>query len=118
MNYRITGQSPTHPSPSIEWSALILVISLGLSGCSIWDGYEDPDYRSSRAEQVCHPYGQCSQGKWVARDGMAKDPHVAKVKCRETIDQQYGNRWWNDSVAKGLEIGRCMEKKGFQLQQR
>jgi len=32
-------------------------------------------------------------------------------------DQRYGNGWWKDSVARGLEIRSCMEKKGYTLQQ-
>ncbi len=96
--------------------AISLVFCL-FSGCSIWNADLDPDYQSTRAEQLCHPYGQCSQGAWVDVSGSAQDSAVAKTQCTEVIDQRYGNGWWKDSVSRGLEIGRCMENKGFRLQQ-
>ena len=43
-----------------------------LCGCSIWDSYLDPDYDTSRANRLCHPYGDCSQGTWVAVNGAAQ----------------------------------------------
>ena len=94
-----------------------LFVLFFLGGCSLWNGYLDPDYESSRADRLCHPYGECSQGNWVADDGTAKDVPVAKQECQEAVDQRYGNGWWADSVTRGLEIGRCMEKKGYTLQQ-
>jgi hypothetical protein len=88
-----------------------------LGGCSLWNGYLDPDYESSRADRLCHPYGECSQGNWVAADETAKEATVAKKECQEAVDQRYGNGWWADSVSRGLEIKRCMEGKGYTLQQ-
>jgi hypothetical protein len=88
-----------------------------LSGCGIWNGYVDPDYESSRADRLCHPYGQCTQGTWVANDGTANDPLITKTECEKAVDQRYGNGWWGDSVARGLEIGNCMEKHRLTLQQ-
>lgn len=96
-------------------STFILLVFLGLGGCSLWNGYLAPDYESSRADQLCHPYGQCSQGTWVASEGATQDPAVAKVQCQEAVDQRYRNKWWADSVARGLEIGNCMEEKGYTL---
>ena len=97
--------------------AFILFVFFWLGGCSIWNSYLDPDYGITRADRLCHPYGDCSQGTWVAGDGMAQDSTVAKVQCQDAVDQSYGNGWWADSVSRGLEIGTCMKKKGFSLQQ-
>ena len=94
-----------------------LLVCLALGGCSLWNGYLDPDYESSRADRVCHPYGACSQGNWVAGEGTSIDPMVAKTECQEAVYQLDGNEWWEDSVTRGLEMKRCMEKKGFTLQQ-
>lgn len=98
-----------------KWVLLFLVF-FGLSGCGIWNSYLDPDYQSTRADRLCHPYGECSQGTWVAVNESAYDVREAKTQCRDEVDQRHGNGWWKDSVAKGLEIGTCMEKKGFKLQ--
>ena len=64
-----------------------------LGGCGIWNGYLDSDYGSSRADRLCHPYGQCAQGTWVAIDPMGKDPQVAKRECEEAVAQRYGDSW-------------------------
>lgn len=96
---------------------VIFLAFLGLGGCGIWNGYLDPDYESSRAERLCHPYGDCSQGTWVAVDGADHNSKVEKIHCQEVVDQRYGNGWWKNSVTRGLEIGRCMEKKGYRLKQ-
>lgn len=96
---------------------LIFLVFFWLGGCSIWNGDLEPDYESSRADRLCHPYGQCTQGFWVAIDGTAKDPILVKTQCDEVVDQRYGNGWWADSVSRGLEIGSCMEKHGFRLRQ-
>jgi len=97
--------------------AVSLLVFFLLGGCSLWNGYLDPDYESSRADRLCHPYGECSQGNWVAGEGTAIDPIVAKTQCQEAVNQRYGNEWWEDSVTRGLEMKRCMEKKGYTLQQ-
>jgi hypothetical protein len=52
----------------------------------------------------------------VAIEGSVKDSTEAKTQCHEVV-QPHGNGWWEDSVARGLEIGTCMEKKGYMLQQ-
>ncbi len=96
--------------------AFILIVFFWLGGCSIWNAYLDPDYESSRADRLCHPYGDCSQGTWVGSDGVAQDSTVAKLQCQEAVAQRYRS-WWDDSVARGLEIGRCMQGKGYRLQQ-
>ena len=95
--------------------ALLLVVCLGLGGCSIWDSYVEPDYHSSRADRLCHPYGNCSQGEWVAVDGTAIDSGEAHTQCIEMADQRQGNGWWADSISRGLDVGGCMESKGFRL---
>jgi len=96
---------------------LIYFVFFWLGGCSLWNGYVDPNYGSSRADRLCHPYGQCSQGSWVAIDGTARDTLAVQAECEKGVDQRYGNGWWEDSVARGLEIGRCMEQQGFMLRQ-
>jgi len=96
--------------------AFVLFVFFWLGGCSVWNAYLDPDYESSRADRLCHPYGQCSQGTWVAGVGTAEDSTAAKTQCHDALDQRYGS-WWDNSVARGLEIGRCMEEKGYSLQQ-
>ena len=97
--------------------AFILLVFFWLGGCSIWNGYLEQDYKSTRADQLCHPYGQCSQGIWVAGEGTVQDSTVAKAQCQEAVAQRYGNGWWTDSVARGLAIGSCMEDKGYTLRQ-
>jgi hypothetical protein len=53
----------------------------------------------------------------VAADETAKEATVAKKECQEAVDQRYGNGWWADSVSRVLEIKKCMEEKGYTLQQ-
>lgn len=117
MTQRRNRQKKKHGDILQGKSVFILLVFFWLGGCSIWNGYLDPDYESSRADRVCHPYGQCSQGIWVASDGMVQDSTVAKVQCQEAVDQHYGSKSWADSVARGLEIGNCMEDKGYRLRQ-
>lgn len=98
-------------------SIFILFVFFWLGGCSIWNAYLDPDYESSRADRVCHPFGQCSQGIWVAGDGTAQDSMIAKVQCQEAVDERHRSEWWAGTVARGLEVGKCMEEKGYMLRQ-
>lgn len=98
------------------------VFLLGLSlfllgGCSIWDSYPHPDYDSSRADRVCHPYGDCLQGEWVAKAGSGEDSAEARVRCLKQVAGSHGNGWWEHSVTRGLEIKECMEKEGYVLKQ-
>ncbi len=103
----------------VQWLCFFLLslVSFLVGGCSIWNAALDPDYQATRAERLCHPYGQCSQGKWVPHNGVEQAPASAKKQCEEVVAQRYGNAEWEDSVAKGLEVVRCMEKKGYRLQQ-
>ena len=97
-----------------------LVVSLhmlSLMGCGIWESYIHPDYSSSRADRICHPYGDCSQGIWVSKFGMGASPVEAQLACIEQVDQSRGNGWLKNSVTHGMEIGECMEKKGYVLKQ-
>ena len=115
---RIFKKQSNNPLKIFEGKWLfLLVISFWLGGCSLWNSYLHPDYESTRADRLCHPYGDCSQGIWVASDGSVKDPIEAKTQCGEAVNQHHGNGWWEDSVARGLKIGTCMKKKGFTLQQ-
>jgi hypothetical protein len=87
-----------------------------LPGCiaPIWQQYETPDYSPSRADQICHPYGFCSQGKWLATSLAQEDSTSASMACRDEI-RQTGDGWSESSVSVGLEIGRCMWSKGYEL---
>lgn len=96
---------------------LMILVVICLGGCSIWDANLHPNYESSRANRLCHPYGECSQGTWVAVDGGSTDLDEAKMACHDVVAHRYGNGEWEESVAKGLETRRCMEKKGYRLQQ-
>ncbi len=110
-------------SPQDRWKIVqgkcvcVLVVFFWLGGCGLWDSYLDPEYQSTRADRLCHPYGQCSQGTWVAVDGTTRNVEEVRRQCRQEVDQHYGNGWWKDSVARGIAIGSCMEKKGYTLQQ-
>ena len=95
----------------------LFLVVIWLGGCSIWDANLHPNYESSRADRLCHPYGECSQGTWVAADGASPDVDEVKMACHDVVSHRYGNGEWEEPVAKGLEIRRCMEKKGYKLQQ-
>lgn len=107
----------SHNSGNMRKSLFILLMFLGLGGCSFWNAALEPDYKSSRADRLCHPYGECSQGTWVANDSSTQNLPVAKRECHEIVDGREGDKWWTDSVARGLEMGRCMKEKGFTLEQ-
>ena len=86
-----------------------------MGGCSIWESYPHPDHGSSRADRICHPYGDCVQGKWVSKDGAGTDPTEARLHCVAEVSQDEGNDWKKNSVTHGLEIGECMEQRGYTL---
>ena len=96
---------------------VLALIVMSLNGCSLWEFYLDPDYRSTRAERICHPYGDCTQGTWVAASGVEMEPSDAKSECIQEADESQGNGWWNGSVSRGIQIRECMEKKGYSLTQ-
>ncbi len=95
--------------------SLVLFVLLQ-GGCldTIWKQYERPNYGPSRAEQVCHPYGDCSQGRWVATPQAEGDVTHAYWSCRDQF-RQPTNGWSKSSVSVGLEIGRCMQSTGYEL---
>ncbi len=107
----------------VSWRGWVLrggvfvILGVFVSGCGFWRSYEDPDFHAGRAERVCHPLGQCMKGSWVASDGTDRDPEPTHDRCVQTADQGRRNDWWNQSVSRGMEIGTCMEKEGFRLQQ-
>ena len=112
-------QSIQNPKGAVDVKDVFLCVTFFLiAGCSIWNGYLDPNNESSRADRLCHPYGECLQGTWVAVNETAQDAVVAKAQCQQEVNKEYGNGWWGKSVASGMEIGDCMETKGFRLQQR
>ena len=88
-----------------------------LGGCSIWESYSHPDYGSTRADRICHPYGDCMQGVWVSNGWAETDPAEARLQCIEEVAESHGNGWLKNSVTHGLEIGECMEKRGYTLKQ-
>ena len=89
------------------------------SGCvtQIWESYPTPNYGPSRAEQICHPYGDCYQGGWVTTTQLMLDPDEAYKDCEDKSGLQQ-NGWWDETVSKGLEVGRCMRSMGFKLARR
>ncbi len=115
---KLTHTQTENREKIVQWMCLLLLslVIILVGGCSLWNANFDPNYKSSRADRLCHPFGECSQGTWVAVDGAEQDPTVVKKQCAKLVAQLYGNGEWEDSVAQGLEIGRCMEKKGYALQ--
>ena len=95
------------------WLFLALFL---LSGCveDIWDRYADEDYGPSRANQICHPYADCSQGTWIATAQAEMDSHQAYLVCREQTRQRH-DEWSESTVSMGLEVGRCMRSLGYEL---
>ena len=95
--------------------SLVLLLVL-LPGCmsTIWHQYEAPNYSPSRADQICHPYGFCSEGKWVPTEFAQEKSTSASIACREEIGQSRDG-WSDSSVSIGLEMGRCMRLKGHEL---
>ncbi len=114
---RLLTKPPRNPWKIQGKCVIWLVVFFWLGGCSLWNSYLDPDYQSTRADRLCHPYGECSQGTWVAADGSANGSTEAKARCHEEVDRLHGHGWWKDSVARGLEIGSCMEEQGYTLRQ-
>ena len=95
---------------------LILVGTMVLSGCvaDIWDRYAHPDYGSSRADRLCHPYASCEQGQWIQVGKSEIDAIIDYVTCENRALEQY-TTWTLRTVTMGLEVGRCMEDKGYEL---
>ncbi|UCE63903.1 MAG: hypothetical protein JSU59_01730 [Nitrospirota bacterium] len=87
-----------------------------LPGCigTIWQQYETPNYSPSRADQICHPYGSCSQGKWAPTALAQGDSTSASMACRDEI-RKPSDGWSDSSVSVGLEMGRCMRSRGYEL---
>lgn len=100
------------------WALLspILMAAMVLSGCvsGIWDKYAYPDYGSSRAERLCHPYGSCDQGGWIQVGKSEIDAIIDYVTCEDQTLDQY-KTWALQTVSMGFEVGRCMQDKGYEL---
>ncbi len=94
----------------------LLLLCVLLPGCMgpIWHQYGAPNYSPARADRVCHPYGFCSQGKWVPTELAQDDSTSASIACQEKI-RQPSDGWSDSSVSIGLEMGRCMRLKGHEL---
>ena len=98
----------------------IAILAMSIGGCGIWESNEHPDYQSTRADFVCHPYGNCISGHWVLLDPFETDQpqaSAAHALCAQEIDRGHEEIWWKESVTRGLEIGACMRQLGFRLQQ-
>ncbi|MCA9460690.1 MAG: hypothetical protein KC590_01035 [Nitrospira sp.] len=97
----------------------VVILALGVGGCAIWESNRHPDYQSTRAAYICHPYGNCYQGQWGPVDSLGTDQPEATVShsvCRQEIDRGHEEDvWWDKSVTRGLEIETCMLQKGFRL---
>ena len=101
-----------------RWLRIVMVLLFGAFwGCTIWNSQNNPDYSSTRAERICHPYGNCSQGTWVAKNETPESWQEMKRYCTDAVDKRYESEWWNASVTRGMEINRCMEQHGFTLEQ-
>ena len=102
-------------------SRLMIVIMVGfVGGCGFWESIGHPDYGFSRADRVCHPYGGCSQGRWVPIESAQADhldPEFSYQTCTKQVDRGRDDGWWRGSVTRGLEIGECMKVSGFLLKQ-
>lgn len=97
-------------------STLMVCLSVFLmGGCSIWESYYHPNHGSTRADRLCHPYGDCVQGEWVYNNGYGTDPAEAHSQCVAQVAEEQGHTWKQGSVTDGLEIGGCMEQRGFVL---
>ena len=104
----------------ILMSVLALMIAGYFSGCGIWEANLYPDHQSTRADYICHPYGDCSYGHWTPLDPLKTDQADSAASyalCSQEIDRGHENVWWKDSATRGLDIGECMEQLGFRLQQ-
>ncbi|WP_447971119.1 hypothetical protein [Nitrospira sp. M1] len=87
-----------------------------LNGCiaDTWESYAAPQHGRDRAERICHPYTQCSQGVWVMHEPGQADVDVVHARCTE--EKLRGeNGWSKDTVSLGLEINRCMVDNGYRL---
>ncbi len=96
------------------WGVLCV---LGLSGCgfSVWENYAQPQYGRERANRICHPYTHCTQGAWVVTDKVSRSVNAAYVMCEDKTFR--GNdEWSQDLVSFGLEMNRCMKKKGYRFE--
>lgn len=100
---------------------LLVFMMVGfIGGCGFWESIGFPDYGTTRADRVCHPFGGCSQGRWVPIESAQADlldPEVSYQNCAQQADRGREDGWWRRSVARGLEIGECMEDSGFRLKQ-
>ena len=96
-----------------EWLILMLILMSGCVG-DYWERYANPDYGNERAERICHPYADCSQGVWVATARAEVDSTRAYRMCQEQ-SQEHHTGWSESTVSMGLEVGRCMRSKGYEL---
>lgn len=96
--------------------SLLMVLALPGCGLDFWERHATPQsqYGRERAELLCHPFNDCTQGTWVADENISGDPNEAYVQCTEE-KLRYENGWSKDTVSMGLEINRCMEGKGYRL---
>ena len=92
----------------------LLVLCSMFWGCEVWEQYVRPDYSASRAERLCHPFGECTQGHWVHVGKSEIDAIVDYDECGYDYEHRYG-KWGSPSVSTGLEMGECMKSKGYTL---
>lgn len=95
---------------------LVLIGILFLTGCLLetWEGLVQDEYKSSRADRICHPYGDCEQGEWVRIGKSEIDAFLAYSECEDRFVETHG-QWSEDTIVMGLEVGRCMKSKGYIL---
>ena len=92
----------------------LLVLCFMFWGCEVWEQYVRPDYSAARAERLCHPFGDCTQGHWVHVGKSEIDAIVDYEECENDFEHRHG-KWGAQSVAIGLAMEECMESKGFTL---
>ncbi|GJL66709.1 MAG: hypothetical protein NPIRA05_16800 [Nitrospirales bacterium] len=104
----------------MQWRMIfgIVVGAFALNGCLVdtWQRYAAPQHGRDRAEQICHPYSQCTKGVWVTDEPDQEDWTVVHARCtEEKLHRENG--WSKDTVSLGLEINRCMVESGYRLVQ-
>ncbi|GJL62271.1 MAG: hypothetical protein NPIRA04_09250 [Nitrospirales bacterium] len=102
----------------MQWRIIFVVVvgAFALNGCiaDTWQSYAAPQYGRDRAERICHPYSQCTQGVWMTDERGQEDANVVHARCTEEKLQRE-NGWSKDTVSLGLEINRCMMANGYRL---
>ena len=67
--------------------SISIIILMALPGCGLdfWERHATPQsqYGRERAELLCHPFNDCTQGTWQADENIAGDLKEAYAQCTE-----------------------------------